>query len=300
MIQRNAIGSWLQLGHEAEVILMGDEEGIEETANALGVRHLSISEHASSGTPLVSALFNRVREVASNPFLCYINADVITLDDFLPGIRTVAGTFASFLIVGTRWDVTIEEPLSFGEGWISAMRQRLEMEGRLHPPMGSDYFIFPSNRFQRVPDFALGRAGWDNWMMFHARQERMPLVDASAAITVVHQDHSYAHLPGGQPHYRHPESQRNMKLAGGMETMFRLRDADWVLEPGGMERKSWVARGRVRKVESDVLAFLGPGRGAKIVRMAFHPMDSLRYFWRRALKVLSSTHDEEGDGKWRE
>ena len=45
----------------------------------------------------------------------------------------------------------------------------VKTRGRLHPPGGSDYFIFPRNCFTKIPNFAIGRAGWDNWMFYHAR-----------------------------------------------------------------------------------------------------------------------------------
>lgn len=298
LIQRNAISSWLQLGEDVEVLLLGDEPGLDEIASSLGVCRLNVPERAPSGTPLVSALFKRAREAASNRLLCYMNADIVPLDDFLPGVRTVVERLDSFLIVGTRWDLSVQRPLSFEKGWIQDLRRRLDLDGQLHPPMGSDYFIFPANRFECIPDFSLGRAGWDNWMIFRARKERIPVVDASSAITVVHQDHSYAHLPGGQPHYRHPESIRNVELAGGLETMFRLRDADWMLVPRGLEQKSWDKWEWPRKIEADLIALLGPGRGAQMVRMAFHPKDILTYYWRRALISIRLV-GQEGDERKR-
>ena len=297
LIQRNAISSWLQLGEDVEVLLMGDEPGLDDAASSLGVCRLSVPERAPSGTPLISALFRRAREAASNQLLCYMNADIVPLDDFLPGVQTVVERLDSFLIVGTRWDLSVQQPLSFEKGWIQDLRRRLDLEGQLHPPMGSDYFIFPVNRFERIPDFALGRAGWDNWMIFHARQGRIPVVDASSAITVVHQEHSYAHLPGGKPHYRHSESIRNVELAGGLETMFRLRDADWMLVPGGLERKSWDKWEWPRKIEADLIALLGSGRGAKMVRMAFHPKEILTYYWRKALRSLRLVDQDGDEGK---
>ena len=297
LIQRNAISSWLQLGEDVEVLLMGDEPGLDDAASSLGVRRLSVPERAPSGTPLISALFGRAREAASYRLLCYMNADIVPLDDFLPGVRTVVERLDSFLIVGTRWDLSVQQPLSFEKGWMHDLSRRLELEGQLHPPMGSDYFIFPDHQFVRVPDFALGRAGWDNWMIFQARHDCIPVVDASSAITVVHQEHSYAHLPGGQPHYRHPESIRNVELAGGWETMFRLRDADWMLVPSGLERKSWGKWEWPRKIEADVIASLGSGRGAKMVRMAFHPKEILTYYWRKALRSLRLVDQNGDEGK---
>jgi hypothetical protein len=43
---------------------------------------------------------------------------------------------------------------------------------------------------------------------------------------IVHQNHDYSHLPGGQPHYRLPETFDNVRMAGGKRTIYHLIDAD--------------------------------------------------------------------------
>jgi len=277
LIQRNAIRSWLALGEQVEVLLMGDEPGLGETARSLGVSLIPVADRAESGTPRVSALFSLAHQKARYGILCYVNADIILLDDFLQAVQHVAEHLKSFLIVGQRWDVVMEEDPFGSEDWQAVMRSMLKGAGELHPPMGSDYFVFPSNQFQHIPNFALGRAGWDNWMIYEARRRRVPVVDATEAITAVHQEHGYAHLPGGQPHYRHPESELNVALAGGMQTMFRLRDADWKLVKAQLKRKTVSDWEWPRKLEADLIAALGSGKAAKIVRMLFHPVQAARY-----------------------
>jgi hypothetical protein len=66
-------------------------------------------------------------------------------------------------------------------------------------------------------------------MFYHARQKRWPVVDASLALPVIHQDHDYSHLPGGKPHYQLPETYENIRLAGGRRAIFTLLDADYTL-----------------------------------------------------------------------
>jgi len=65
-----------------------------------------------------------------------------------------------------------------------------------------------------MPQFAIGRAGWDNWMIYWARRQGWPVVDATWDIFIIHQNHDYSHLPGGKPHYRQPESFDNIRMAG--------------------------------------------------------------------------------------
>ena len=280
-IQRNAVHSWLALGEEVEVLLLGDEPGLDQAAEELGVPVIPVKSRAPSGAPLIDELFRLARERASNPLLTYLNADIILLDDFRSTVELVSSKFDKFLVVGNRWDLVVNAPLVFEERWIERMRMRLYEEGQEHPPMGSDYFIYRKGQFTDMPAFALGRAGWDNWMMYKARRSGWPLIDASGAITAVHQEHDYAHLPGGEPHYRHPESARNIELAGGLETMFRLRDANWVLTREGVRKKELNEFEWPRKLEADLIAVFGAGYAARVTRMLFHPRHALAYLMQR-------------------
>lgn len=278
LIQRNAVGSWIRLGPEVEVLLIGDEAGVAEAARELGAGHLPDVDRNEHGTPRLDSIFARARQASGQPYLAYANADIILLDDFLPAVRRATALGDSFLIVGQRWDLAVSEAIDFRGHWEPALRQTLGERGRRHPPAGSDYFVFPRGGFAQMPAFALGRAGWDNWMIFQARRLGWPVIDASRGVTVVHQDHDYRHLPGGQPHYRLPESAENLRLAGGRETVFTLADADWRLDASGLARKAWRESGILRRLEAGCIARLGPGRRARLVRLAFHPWDAAGYY----------------------
>lgn len=298
VIQRNALQSWREAGEGIEVLVIGDEPGAERAARELALRFLPGVRRSPEGTPLLSSIFETAHREANSPILAYLNADIVLLDDFVPAVRAVAGRMARFLIVGQRWNLDVTSSLGFGPGWRQAVRRRVQAEGRLHPPTGSDYFVFPKGEFSRLPEFALGRSGWDNWMIFEARRRGIPVVDATNTVQVVHQNHDYAHLPGSRPHHGQVESRRNVALAGGREAMFRLRDADWKLQAEGVARKSWSERGFPRRWEADVIARIGPGKGAQIVRMMFHPVHTLRYFFRRARQNLRLV-DRSGAGRAR-
>jgi hypothetical protein len=276
-IQRNAIRSWMALGDVVEVILLGDEPGLAESAATFNIRCIPVRSRASSGAPLINELFSLARQNAKHSVLCYVNSDIILMDDFLPSIRSATESLATFLIVGNRYDVEIQTELDMHDHWLKDLRQLIQVRGKPHPPMGSDYFIFRKNQFEDIPAFALGRAGWDNWMMYKARHDGIPVVDATARITAVHQNHDYAHLPGGEPHYRHPESMRNIRLAGGYEAMFRLRDANWVMSPEGIRKKKMGEWEWPRKIEADLIAMFGTGLRSRLTRMIFHPLGSLAY-----------------------
>ena len=278
LIQRNAIRSWLSQGEQVDVLLIGDEPGISTAANEFGVECLPTVEKNAQGTPLINSIFEQAQAHSPGPVLVYINSDIILLDDFLPAVHEVAQQFHHYLIVGQRWDLDQESELEFEPGWAAAMKERLQSEGALHPLAGSDYFVFPRGQFTNLPPFALGRAGWDNWMIFKGRSMSLPVIDATKAITVIHQDHDYGHLEGGVPHYRLPESRENVELGGGPETVFTLADATWRLNGQGLRKAPWPAGGLFRWAKSSFVARLGPGRRLRIAHIFLHPLESARTY----------------------
>ncbi len=250
IIQRNAIGSWTRLP-ETEVLLIGDESGMAEAAREYGVRHLSNVARNPEGTPLVSSIYNLAREISSAPLMVYVNADILLMPDLIEAARQVMSREKKFLIVGQRWDLDVTQPLDFSGNWVEMLETETHAHGELHRPMGSDYFVFPRDCFVDMPGFAIGRAGWDNWMIYKSRKEGWATVDATASIMIVHQNHDYGHLPGGQPHYKLPETYENIRLAGGREvTRFTLLDTNRNLVDGRLRRPGWSGERFIRWLET--------------------------------------------------
>jgi len=238
-IQRNAIQSWLHLGGEVEVIVVGEEAGLGEASAELGVqscgsnlRLLPDVGRNEQGTPLVSSIFSLARAASEGQVLAYLNADILVMPEIIGVIRQVLAQVERFLVIGQRWDLDVTQELDFDAAWEARLRFDVQRRGRLHPPAGSDFFIFPRSLFYEMPEFAIGRAGWDNWMIYHALQQGWPVIDATPSLMVIHQSHDYSHLPGGLPHYNLEESQHNMALAGGPNHMYMGLDADKPLRAG--------------------------------------------------------------------
>lgn len=272
-IQRNAIRSWLALGAEVDVLLLGDEEGLPEEANELGVRLIREVPRNAQGTPLVSALFELARQNSDSPLLAYVNADILLLPDFVSGALALQAGGRPFLGVGQRWDLEVTESLEFGGDWPVDLQRQVKEHGSLHPPAGSDYFIYPRECFKSMPAFAIGRAGWDNWMIYWARREGWQVVDCTADINIVHQNHDYSHLPGGQPHYKLPETDVNVRLAGGrMMTRFMLPDCNRQLIDGRLTDVPFSWRRFWRETEIFPLVGLRSPFLGRIGYAVFHPV----------------------------
>jgi hypothetical protein len=225
-IQRNAVQSWTHLGPEVDVILMNDDEGVGAAAAEFGVRHMPNVACSERGAPLIDSMFRLARENSNAPFLVYVNADIIMMPDLIPAVQSISQKLSKFLLVGQRWDLDVRAPLDFSSGWEARLRERVKRDGKLHTLMGIDCFVFPRDCYTDIPSFVIGRAGWDNWMLYKAYQEKWPRIDLTPSVMIVHQDHDYSHLPN-QTYYGHPETEENIRLAGGkVNTRFTLLDVN--------------------------------------------------------------------------
>jgi hypothetical protein len=272
-IQRNAILSWKNLP-DVEVIMMGHETGMEEVAAEYGVRYLPEVTYSEFGTPLLSSMFQWACKVSDSPLMMVSNADVIYLPDLVTTARHAMEQAPQFLMLGQRWDMDITTLLDFGPGWPERLQRGIangEWGATRHPPLGSDYFIYPRDCFTDLPDFAIGRSGWDNWMIYRARILHWPAIDASQAITVIHQNHDYSHLPGNRPPYRLPETLKNIRLAGGRRTILLLTDTDHHVVDGQVRRLPVRGKKLLREFELFPLLKLHSNALAEVFYIFFHP-----------------------------
>ena len=249
MIQRNAIKSWTLLP-DVEVILLGEETGLAEAAKELGVKHLPNVARNESGTPLISSMFQLARENSNSELLCIINADMILMPDFVEAARRSRMLRDKYVLLSQRWDYDITEPIDYAEGWESQLRKAVRKQNQLHRPAGSDFFLFPKSCYLDIPNFIIGRAGWDNWMIYKARAEKWAVIDCTPSVMIVHQNHDYSHLPGGKPHYEHPDTNENIRLAGGQANIrYTILDSTHQLADGKLIRPKMTYLRFMRKVE---------------------------------------------------
>ena len=157
-IQRNAMQSWLGLGPEVEVFLVGEEAGLVEVARDFSLEVLAPVKRNLSGTPLVSSIFSLARQASSSPFLVFVNADIILMNDLVKAVSTVSRSLGinnfqdnnSFLMIGQRWDLEIRRLLEFSSDWEQQLVTEIRTNGQLHAPAGSDYFVFPREAFSEI------------------------------------------------------------------------------------------------------------------------------------------------------
>ncbi|QDU70794.1 hypothetical protein [Mucisphaera calidilacus] len=230
VIQRNALRSWARLDPRPEIILLGDDAGTAEMAFELGAEHLLDIPRTDEGMPQLDGLFRLAEQHTSARYLNFINADVILTHHFWPAARAARRAHNRLLMVGRRYDVRIDDDLSFDDGWDDRLIERAHSENRLGGPQFIDYFLYRRGIWGRIPPFSVARYSWDNWMVFRARQQRVPVIDATAALPTVHQNHEPAEVNRRRQGVRlSPGARRNLELAGGKECLYTIWDSTHVL-----------------------------------------------------------------------
>jgi len=220
----------LKLSPPCEVVLCGDDHGVADAASEYGVKHLPHIARNEYDTPLLNSAFKLVQQMAKERLIAYVNADIIFLSDLIASVQRV--TAQRFLMVGQRWDLDVPSPIDFkSEDWEQTLRRQVYSRGMLHPPAGSDYFIFPNGVMREIPAFGVGRPGWDNWFIYRARALGVPVIDATGANMVIHQNHDYNHIreSANVPTSENPDAGYNLRLLGDQEHWFTLFDATHLL-----------------------------------------------------------------------
>jgi hypothetical protein len=237
LIQRNAITSWTLLRPQPEIILFGDEQGTAEICHELRLRHIPQVVCNEFSTPLVSDIFETAQRLATYDLMCYVNADIVFVSDFIHTIKACNSWKKQCLVVGARLDVDVHEGLDFGvPDWEEKLKALANQKGRLMI-WGADYFIFSRGLFQEIPLLAIGRTAWDNWLLWKAHHMRVPLVDATAVITAIHQNH------GTRSDWKSEnlfvEANRNQQMTGYWVNSFTPGDATHDLTDFGLRRRFW-------------------------------------------------------------
>lgn len=214
LIQRNAITSWLALEPQPEVILVGREAGVEEMVREFDLGWIPEIGRTAYGTPVLGDAFRKVATQAGSSILCYVNCDIIFTQSLMETIKRLE--LDGYLAIGRRTNLDLVREVSAAELRDPAEMAALAAGGRLETPSAIDYFLFPATtRLWDIPLFAVGRPGWDNWMIYQAISKRVPVIDVTRGILALHQNHGYQHVPMQRGSaWEGPEADYNRRLAG--------------------------------------------------------------------------------------
>ncbi|MBI4544599.1 MAG: hypothetical protein HY703_05370 [Gemmatimonadetes bacterium] len=236
VIQRNAIGSWTRLEPAPEVILFGQEPGTAALCDELGLGHVGEVAANEAGTPFLNDVFARAQASSRHELLCYVNADIILLGDFMAALARLGNATAPFLGVGQRWELEVRELLDFSRpAWEAELQARRRSGGELAGFTAIDYFLFHRGFYAEMPPFFVGRPAFDWWLIHSALSRSARVIDLTPSVTAIHQRHA-----GGPLRERiwfEAEIRHNLALYRVAWT--NLYDATHVLTPGGLRPLRW-------------------------------------------------------------
>lgn len=237
IIQRNAIQSWLQMSPRPRVMLFGNEEGTAEVAREFGIDHVPSVACNEYGTPYLYDVFRILEQRSSDHLLCYSNCDIILFPDLLESAKDVAARFDRFLLVGECTNLDVREPITFSPAWQHDLRTLMNEKGKRRG-INADYFVFTRGSYPSAPpSLVLGRAYFDNWIIYEARRMKTPVVDATRRITAIHQNHRYAAVPGETAESHNGfEAMRNLDVIGGKPSVYWIPDRTHFLTARGLQR----------------------------------------------------------------
>lgn len=196
--QMNAIRSWLALAPGVEVILFDDAPGTAEAARRLGVKHVPEVERSPRGVPYFGAIAAYAERNGRYETQAYLNCDLVATGTLLAMIARVP--FRQFLMVGQRIDLPRDLTIDVtGSAWEDRLLELAE-KGRidLSAHHACDYFVFRRGLWQTLPPAVIGRAGYDNALIAHCLRGRVPVIDATRDVMVLHPFHGYDHVAGGK------------------------------------------------------------------------------------------------------
>jgi len=191
-IQENAIKSWRAVSDDIEIIILGDSKGCAEISKSINAKHIPDVRSNKNGIPYLSDLFKQAKKHARNDLLVFVNADIIFPKNFYEILSSVYSQKNNFLMVGYRWNMDVKDRIDFND--VSESRKfwkKAKIRGKKNPSSGIDYFVFKKDKFNNIPDFVIGRPGYDNWLLWAARRKLIPLIDLSNDIFAIHQNHHF-------------------------------------------------------------------------------------------------------------
>ena len=192
IIQKNAIRSWRSLSSEIEIIIFGDSLGAKDIANEVDAIHYPHVKCSKNGVPLLSDLFYRANILSSFNILTFINADIILPGNFLKSVKIVDKQVSNFLTIGHRWDLDVKKEINFNKRETANLFWEMsKANSKKNSPAAIDFFVFKKDSLKKIPDFVIGRPGYDNWLIWYARRKLISVIDISNDVRPIHQKHHY-------------------------------------------------------------------------------------------------------------
>jgi len=240
IIQRNAILSWKKLQPKCQILVFGDDPSISKFCIEHNLSYINSFKANEYGTPLLDGIWKTAKDMSAHAKICYINTDIILFRNFTKKLSKI--NFDNFFIAGRRWDLNIDSYINFDSDWEKNVYDLIDSEGSLHPSTGVDYFLFTREIMPKMPPFAIGRAWWDNWLITHFINSKIPVIDGTI-IPSVHQNHDYSHIKSANGATTNKGFEREINKHIANLNFWQLKDisdSPYILHKDGIKRNTFL------------------------------------------------------------
>ena len=192
----NTLHLWSQLTPMVRPILYYSPRqslaGLIPLARSLGweVYPCPVASTTPSRLPVLRHMFLHAQETGERtPFYGYANGDIVfddTLVTTLQALRHFANYSKQLLIVGRRTNYKMGADETIPSLVEVTRRART---GETFMGTAFDFFItkYEGYPWRAIPDFVVGRIGYDDWLVATAIDRGIPVVDATASLMALHQ-----------------------------------------------------------------------------------------------------------------
>tara|TARA_B100001175_G_scaffold76821_1_gene64185 strand:+ start:9911 stop:10768 length:858 start_codon:yes stop_codon:yes gene_type:complete len=189
--QKNAINSWKKIHPDVEIYLINDEENSSKAfAKKNGIKCID-GKFSEFGTPLLKDALEKIKQLAKHKDILFFNTDIIYIDGMLKSINKIHDSYEEYFVVGRRVNIDLDQKIDFNNKNYKSTLVDLYNKGDMHGLSGLDYWLFSKNLFEDIPNFRIGKPGYDSWLLANAHKKQIPTIDASKAIRILHQNHDY-------------------------------------------------------------------------------------------------------------
>ena len=189
---RNTIRNWGLLAPYVRPVLyyaVGDDY-LTEFARMHGWAVYECPRVGERDVPILRSMFLHAQSITGGtPFYGYANSDILfdrNLVSTLEALKNDSYRFKQLLVVGRRVNYKFKRNHEIHN--LTSIYQYVR-NGALFITYAQDYFISTHSGYpwDTIPDFVVGRVGYDNWIVANAVRRNISVVDATPTLSALHQ-----------------------------------------------------------------------------------------------------------------
>lgn len=220
MIQRSAMYSWKAnvIRTVAPLNEVGVKEGCAPYDNITLIDGVKRARELGFGnqSPIVKDLILKALPHMDTVMVALINSDIIIPENFVEIIQKIVNKYGySVYMVGSRQDIQLNYHVNSPETFKKVFQEK-RVDYDAHT--SSDIFITSKFLWRKIvhdmPDFILGRYGWDNWLHMYAEINSLNKFNCSSVLPILHCQHNHLHIKvqEGKEGRNADSSQHNIRL----------------------------------------------------------------------------------------